>query len=186
MRPKRLAEWTMPDQQELTARFLASRHGLFGFIYGLTRNPEDAEDLLQEVWLRFSAAVERGTTIEEPARWCRATAKNLILHYWRDRKNAKVIVDNELFELVELAFAEQDSQQELWEARRRALAECIESLPEKSKRLVTLKYGEGQAAETVGRSLNQSAAGVLMALSRIRRVLQQCAEEKLKSLGFGP
>ena len=175
----------MPDQQELTARFLACRHGLFSFIYGLIRNPEDAEDLLQEVWLRFSAAVERGASIEEPAHWCRATARNLILHYWRDRKNAKVIVDNELFELVELAFIEQDLQQDLWEARRHALTECIESLPEKSKRLVALKYGEAQTAEEVARLLNQSAPSILMALSRIRRVLQQCAEKKLKSLGFG-
>ncbi len=173
------------DKQQLTAQFLANRHGLFGFIYGFIRNTHDAEDIVQEVWMRFSSALERGVNIHEPARWCRGAAKNLILHYWRDHKNAKVIADQDLFELVELAFFENDSAQEIWQTRQRALAECIGQLPDKSKRLVSLRYDAGHSMAKMAELLNQSAESIMMALSRIRRSLRECAEAKLKSPDFG-
>ena len=173
------------DTQQLTAQFLANRHGLFSFIFGLVRNMQDAEDILQEVWIRFSDALDRGVEIEDQARWCRGVARNLILHYWRDKKNAKVIADDELFELVESALVENEPTSEIWQARRKALGECIQILPEKSRRLLHLRYDEANPTEKISQLLGQSAASIMMALSRIRRTLQQCVEAKLKSPGFG-
>jgi len=172
------------DKEQLTARFAANRHSLLSFIYAFVRNMQDAEDILQEVWLRFFGALERGAEIHEPERWCRGTAKNLILHHWRDRKNARVVADSELLDLVELAFVEHEPEVETSQARQRALLECIQMLPEKSKRLLRVRYDEGQPMETIARLLNQSAASVMMALSRIRGLLRQCIKEKLKSPGF--
>src|SRR5437016_1543494 len=110
------------QNEDLSAEFVARRHELFGFIYALVRNVQDAEDILQEVWLRFSAAIERGVRIEKPAHWSRSTAKNLILHYWRRHRTGKVVVDSELLDLVELAFAGGDDrdESELWQVRRDA------------------------------------------------------------------
>src|SRR5262249_48677549 len=145
---------------------------------------QDAEDIFQEVWLRFFGALERGVEIQEPERWCRGTAKNLILHHWRDRKNTRVIVDSDLFDLVELAFVEHDTDVQASQARQKALIECIQMLPEKSKRLLRFRYDEGQSMESVAQLLHQSAASVMMALSRIRGLLRQCVQGKLKSSDF--
>jgi len=172
------------DKQQLTAQFLANRVRLFSFIYAFVRSVQDTEDMVQEVWLRFSDAMDRGTEIEDQAGWCRGTAKNLILHYWRAQRNAKVVADTELLELVELAFTEQDLDSELWQIRQKALGECIQTLPEKSKRLLRLRYDEGHSMKKVAELVNQSVASVMMALSRIRRTLQRCAQSKLRSSGF--
>jgi RNA polymerase sigma-70 factor, ECF subfamily len=174
----------MDRQHQLTTQFLANRHSLFAFIYGFVRSTPDAEDLFQEVWVRFSAALSRGTEIDDPAKWCRGTARNLILHYWRDRQKDKVVVDQELIDLVELAFSEQETNPDYWLARQQAVNECIQGLPERSRQLLRLKYERGLSAQGVAAELMQSAAAVLMALSRLRQALRECAHKKLKLQGL--
>jgi RNA polymerase sigma-70 factor, ECF subfamily len=166
-------------KDEANTEFVSQRHELFGFIYALVRNVHDAQDLVQEVWLRFASALESGVRIEKPAAWCRGTAKNLILHHWRDQANAKVLVDSELVELVELAFSEHEEEQEVWQSRRQALADCVEALPEKSKRLLALRYERGEPVAKIAESVHQSLGSVMMALSRLRRLLQKCVHGKL-------
>jgi RNA polymerase sigma-70 factor, ECF subfamily len=175
---------SMDSRQQLTTQFLASRHSLFAFIYGFTRNTHDAEDIFQEVWLRFSEALNRGVEIEDTAKWCRGTARNLILHYWRDKQHDQIVVDKELLDLVELAFNEQDANPEYWQARQQALSECIQELPPKSRNLLTLKYEQGLTAQRVAEQLRQTSESILMALSRLRRALRECAERKLQTLGI--
>ena len=181
---KRVTIKVMDRQQELMAEFVAARHSLFAYILGFVRNPHDAEDLFQEVWLRLSSALADGRDIQDQAKWCRGTARNLILHYWRDRRQDKVIADQELLDLVELAFAEQEPHDDSWRARREALNECVQELPARSRHLLHLKYEQGLSADKVGDELNQSGAAVLMSLSRLRRLLRECAKKKLRLQGL--
>jgi len=164
--------------------FLANRHSLFAFIYGFVRNVHDAEDLFQEVWVRFSDALNRGVEIKEQAAWCRGTARNLLLHYWRERQRDEVVADPELMDLVEQAFAEQEPNQDYWLVRQQALNECIHELPERSNQLLRLKYERGLSTPALADELKQSVAAVLMALSRLRQILRDCAQKKLKLLGL--
>ncbi len=163
------------------AEFVAGRHGLFAYIYGLARNPHDAEDIFQEVWVRFSRALAEGVEVQDQAKWCRGAARNLLLHHWRERRRDALAADEELLDLVGRAFEEQ--KQEYWRARQEALSECIRELPERSRHLLRLKYEQGLKAGQVAGQLRQSAAAVLMALSRLRQALRDCVQRKLKSLG---
>ncbi|MBN1673674.1 MAG: sigma-70 family RNA polymerase sigma factor [Kiritimatiellae bacterium] len=174
-----------PTIKELSRQFLADRYVLTGFIHGLVRDPGAAEDIFQEVWIRLAEAVERGMTIENPRKWCRGVARNLILHYWRDKQTAKVAFDSRLVEAAEQAFDEQDHARDFWEMRRQALVGCVEGLPNKSKRLLSLKYEAGLTSEAVGERLKKSAASIMMALSRVRRALAQCVERQLRTTQYG-
>ncbi|HVZ59421.1 MAG TPA: sigma-70 family RNA polymerase sigma factor [Terriglobales bacterium] len=165
------------------AEFVAGRHSLFAFIFGLVRNPHDAEDIFQEVWVRFSRALTDGAQIEDQAKWCRGTARNLILHHWRDQKKQPLPVDDELLDLAELAFAEQENNPDYRRRRQEALTECIGELPERSQEILRLKYESWLAAERIGEQLSQTAAAVLMSLSRIRKALRDCAARKLGGQG---
>jgi RNA polymerase sigma-70 factor, ECF subfamily len=173
------------ENEDLSAEFVARRHELFSFTYALVRNVQDSEDIVQEVWLRFSSALERGIQIEKTAQWTRGTAKNLILHYWRKKGNATVTADSELLDLVELAFSEgdDDSEKELWQIRREALTECVQTLPDDSQRLISLRYDEGNPVAKIAEVVERSEGSVMMALSRIRRLLQSCVDTKLKARG---
>lgn len=169
----------MTDQlRTLSAQFMAQRHALLGFIYGMVRDLAAAEDILQEVWLRLAEAAERDEPLTHPARWCRGVAKNLILHHWRDRQSSKVIVDTELLDLVECGM---DEMEDHWAERRQALLECIDTLPQHSRRLLQLKYTRGLSFAAMAELLHRTKESLKMALSRVRQALFECAERKLRA-----
>lgn len=172
--------------QRAAAEFIRQRHQLGAFVYGLLRDGHLAEDVLQEVWVRLAAEVGKGTTLENQAAWCRAVARNLILQHWERQRFAKVIADSALLETfldrVEEAFAEVDEAPEEWTARQKALDDCVASLPERSRRLLTLKYEARAPIEDIARALGLSFEAVTKALYRLRRALLECVERKLRQL----
>jgi RNA polymerase sigma-70 factor (ECF subfamily) len=174
--------------KQVTTEFLASRQQLMAFIYGLVRDPQVAEDVYQEVWLKLANALEKETAIENQGKWCRKVAKNLIVQQWREQRDAKVVADSTLLEFidyVELAFEESDSREDRWSERQHALNECVQALPEKSRHLLMLKYDERFSIRNIAAHLQQSSAAVVKALVRLRQALSVCVEKKLKLQELG-
>ena len=174
--------------KEITSQFLADRHRLMAFIHGLLRDSHTAEDIFQEVWLKLTAELDKGTVIEKPPAWCRTVARNLILMHWRSQKNSKVVVDSALIEFVEFvdqAFAENESVNDVGPERQQALAECVGALPEKSRELLTLKYERDLSLKAIAGTVRQSTDSVIKALLRLRQALAVCVEKKLKLQELG-
>lgn len=168
---------------ELATEFIANRHILMSFIAGLVRDVHEAEDIFQEVWIRLAKASEQGVVIENQLKWCRGVAKNLILHYWRDHRTARVIADSELLAFlnyVELAYEENEISPRHWSNRQQALQDCVGALPEKSRGLLQLKYEEGYSIAEICERLGKSSAAVIKALLRLRAALAACVEKKLR------
>ena len=169
--------------QRAAAEFIHDRHRLGAFVGGLLRDAHAAEDVIQEVWVRLAAEVEKGTVFENQPAWCRAVAKNLILKHWRRQRNAKVIADSEVLEVflarVDQAFAETDESGDLWERRQQALDDCVAVLPEKSRRLLSLRYEGRVPVEEISRRVGQRFDAVTNALYRLRQALSDCVERKL-------
>src|SRR5258706_6113648 len=142
---RREQEGSMTGLKELAAQFMGQRHALTAFIEGLVRDPAAAEDIFQEVWIRLADAAEKGTAIEDLPRWCRGVAKNLILHYWRDRRGEREVPDSRIADLVETAFAEREEAGGDSLAKRTALARCLDRLPDHARDLLRMKYDPGRA-----------------------------------------
>lgn len=169
--------------QRAAAGFLRDRHRLGAFVHGLLRDPHAAEDVLQEVWLCLAAEVEKGTLLENQSAWCRGVARNLIRRIWHRRRSSKVVPDSALLETlldrVEQSFAEADAAPEEWTERQEALNECVASLPEASRRLLSLRYEERIPVAELAQTLNRTFEGVTKALYRLRKDLLHCVERKL-------
>jgi len=172
----------MTGVKELAAQFMAQRHSLTAFIEGLVRDPAAAEDIFQEVWIRLAEAAEKGTAIEDLPRWCRGVARNLLLHYWRDRRGEREVPESRILDFVETAFAEQEQTGEAWLAKRTALGRCIDQLPDHARDLLRMKYDEGRSMAQIGRQLHRSLNGVMVSLTRLRHALSDCVEKQLKPL----
>lgn len=152
------------------------------YIHGLIRDPQAAEDIYQEVWLRLANQLENGS-IQHQERWCRQVARNLIIQLWRKQQTSKLVVDSTLLEFLEFvdqSYEETQSFDSQWAQRQRALNDCVASLPDKSKQLLFLKYDERQPIDSIATSLSQSASAVAKALVRLRQALMSCVEKKLK------
>jgi len=171
------------SNKQVTAEFLAKRHQLLSFITGLLRDPLEAEDIFQEVWLKLAGALEKGIVIEDQAKWCRKAAKHLVLEHWRSRRTAKVFADSTLVEFLDFVDQAYEENQSLHDRRpelQRALNECVAALPARSRQLIALKYEERLSLNAVAERAGQSAAAVIKALLRLRQSLASCVEKKLK------
>lgn len=166
--------------------FVRERHRLGAYAFGLLRDAHAAEDVLQEVWLRLAAEVEKGTVFENQSAWCRGVARNLIRRHWEKQQNAKVIADSSVLdtflERVDLAFAEAEQRSEdRWFERRLALQNCVDKLPEHSRRLLSLRYEDRLSLEEIARAMDRSFASVTKALYRLRQSLLTCVQRKLNT-----
>lgn len=169
--------------QQAAATFIRDRHRLAAFVNGLLRDAHAAEDILQEVWVQLAAEVTKGTALENQPAWCRGVARNLVRRQWERQQTSKVVTDSAVLDIflerVELAFAEEDEVSEDWVKKQQALNECVAALPERSRRMLALRYDSNCNMEEVSRTMGQSFEGVTKALYRIRQSLLKCVTRKL-------
>ncbi len=169
--------------KDLTSRFLAERHLLMSFIYGLVREAGPAEDIFQDVWVKLAEATEKGTRVDDLGKWCRGVARNLILHHWREKRSRTVVADSRMVDFAARAFDEQVAGGRFGASRRQALIDCVASLPGDSRELIQLKYERGLSVEGVAERVRRPYSGIMMALSRVRKALALCVEGKLRLAG---
>lgn len=169
--------------QKAASEFIRDRHLLGAFVNGLMRDIHAAEDVLQEVWTLLSSEVVQGTAILNQAAWCRGVARNLIRRYWEKSQRTMMVSDSEVLEhflnRVEQCFAQAETQEHFATARLAALDHCVASLPDRSRRLLTLKYTRRASLEQIARETGSSFEAVKKALIRVRSVLLECVRRRL-------
>jgi RNA polymerase sigma-70 factor (ECF subfamily) len=156
--------------------FLQHQYMLMDYIHGLVRNSADAEDLFQEVSVRILELPGLPVPERDFAAWCRGVARNLVLHYWRDRRRRCSV---RILEAADLAYSEADAGAGEWDSRRLALADCLKELPPASREMLDQRYLQGQTPSEIGKRRNRTAAAVRVWLYRLRRQLQHCIDGRV-------
>jgi RNA polymerase sigma-70 factor, ECF subfamily len=157
-------------------------HRLLGFIKGKVSDPEEAEDILQEVFIRVHTGLcclQEWTAME---RWIYRVARNLIIDHYRARKRHEELGDDleaaggpdelEADPLAQLAFSLKDTIAELPEPYREAL-------------VLTEYRGLSQAdyAKRAGISLSGAKSRVQRARGKLKELLLDCCHFELDRLG---
>jgi DNA-directed RNA polymerase specialized sigma24 family protein len=76
-----------PAEVEFRDIFAASYQRLVVQMYGVTGDAAEAEDLVQEAFVRAAAAGPRFLTVDNPEAWLRAVAINVQRSHWRKLRN---------------------------------------------------------------------------------------------------
>lgn len=164
-------------QARIQKLFLQNAVALRGFILGLVRQPEAADDVLQEVFV----VVSQQAVVFRPdgnfLAWARGIARNKVFDYYRRNRSAPRLVDEELLELLAIAAEERVDE---WAERRAALAQCIQQLAPRARQILELRYADQpfappQIADRLGWTVN----AVHVALTRARKFLQECTRHAL-------
>jgi RNA polymerase sigma-70 factor (ECF subfamily) len=144
-------------------RIFEESHGLvFRTAYRITGNAADAEDVLQQVFLRL---IRRGSTAEpldNQESYLRRAAVNASLDVIRTRQSVQNVPLNE-------AIVGRDDPGELRGALRRALA----TLTPRAAEVFALRFFEGYANPEIARMLGMSQVHVAVLLYRTRKQLQK-------------
>jgi RNA polymerase sigma-70 factor (ECF subfamily) len=164
---------------EFLRLFTRYQREIYAYVFALVRDWHAADEVMQEtslaLWAHFGRFQPGGNF---PA-WACGVAYHRVL---RDRR-AKGRDRHAFGEQFEAALLEAADRTDRHEARRDALAGCLEKLPAGDRRLIEACYaGEGTIREAAAR-LNLSAKVVYKAAARVRQALADCVTRTLAAEG---
>jgi len=168
---------------------LENLSALYGFAMSLTRNPTDAEDLVQEACLRAIKGITQNGIKSDPKVWLFTILRNVWINQWRRRTKGP--------EFILLGKSRVDGgplQEWLSDERERPedhfdrnvvsgkIRLAISGLPEVFREVVVLRYFEGFSYRQIASILGCPAGTVMSRLNRARAELRTILDEKNTSL----
>ncbi len=138
---------------------------LYRFCLMQMKNPPDAEDVLQEVFLKRLYSAPKFNTPEHEKRWLFRVALNLCRDEWKRSRRRDLPL--EAASLLTLSSEEQELLQE------------VAALPEKQRTVIHLHYYEGYSVKEIAKLLGVTVPTVKMRLKRGRDALKARLEEEI-------
>jgi RNA polymerase sigma-70 factor, ECF subfamily len=159
---------------ELITRYQSQ---LYGYIFALVRNREDADDLFQSVgmilWRKFGSFRPDSSFVS----WAGQTTRFVVRNFLK-RKKRLVYVGEELSEaLVETA---REIQSDATDSYLAALNRCKSKLGLEDEGLLKLRYVEELSTRQIAERMGRAQASVCHSLARIRRWLFHCIHAELE------
>tara|TARA_R110002096_G_scaffold11515_5_gene42341 strand:- start:787 stop:1320 length:534 start_codon:yes stop_codon:yes gene_type:complete len=165
------------NYEKFVELFTSHEQGLRTFVRSLGLNWHDADEIVQEVALvalRKFAEFEQGTSF---LKWVCVIARFKTLSFRRKMARERLAFNTELLELMA---DEAVDESEIRSQEYQALEGCLEKLPEKQRRWVTLAYTQGTSARDEAARLGVKEGAFYMRLNRIRASLLDCIQKSLK------
>ena len=165
---------------------------LYNTAYRMTRNSEDAEDLVQETYLkayRYYDKFEQGTNFKA---WLFKIMKNTFINNYRKKQLAPAISDfSEIEESFENQVSEETARQnknpedELLEnVLDEDVQAAMEKLPEDYRMVVLLADLEGFSYKEIAEILEVPVGTVMSRLYRGRRLLEKAMLDVARGHGY--
>ncbi len=170
----------MPDNDrgDFVQLITQNQRLLYGYILSLVPRWSDAEDILQMTNLRLWQELDRfepGTNF--PA-WATKVAYYEVMTWRNSVSRSKLVFDTELIE--DLAKCQSELSEQM-QARRLALARCMEQLSESQLDLLRRCYADHVRIKDVAASLGRSAESMYKAVQRLRLLLRDCVNRRLQA-----
>lgn len=181
------------DHKEFEQLTMPHADALLRTAVRMTRNPADAEDLVQETYLkayRFFDRFERGTNIRA---WLFKIMTNLFINSYRDR--AKRPEETSFDEMEDFSLYSKmaagtqkdgtNPEKELFDKLYGdEVQKALDRLPEEFKMVVLLNFVEGFSYQEIAEILGIELGTVKSRLHRGRKLLQKALWEFAKKSGF--
>lgn len=161
---------------------LENRSRVWGFLMGLAKDPDRAEDLFQNTYLVICEKWRQYRPGTSFIAWALQIARYEFLASVDPARRPFVTVEMEALESAAVAGmrAKLDGASESPAARREALGRCVKEMAGKGRRAIELRYGRGLSCDAVAERLRTSLNALYSLLSRVRKALQECVERRLR------
>ena len=174
-----------PDDAALQARFMDEAmplmNQLFGAALGMTRNRADAEDLVQETYLKAYQKFHQykpGTNIKA---WLYRILTNTYITSYRKAQRSPKRASTDTIEDWQLADAASHAEVGL----KSAEVEALESLSEEHRMVVLMADVEGMSYKEIAEELGVPMGTVMSRLNRARKNLRSALADVAAEYGIG-
>ncbi len=157
-----------------TALYRQYRRQLFGVCMRYAKSREEAEDMLQEGFVKIYSDLYQYRPTGALGAWMRRVVVNVALQHIRRRKNLFPNVD-----LEKVAHTYQTDDEVFSKFREKALVNMVQQLPDGYRAVFNLYVVEGYSHQEIGEQLNISASTSKSQLSRAKATLRQMLEKQL-------
>lgn len=149
---------------------------LYGYAMTLTRDKTEAEDLVQETYLRAVRAANQPASDGNLKAWLFVIMRNVWFNVMRHKHNGRRIFDFETDEPEPGTANDTTSNPHvvyLRKLEREQVREAIEKLPDAYREIVVLRDIEGFSYQEIATVLNCPAGTVMSRLGRARQKLRE-------------
>ncbi len=137
------------------------------------------DDIAQEAFLVAFRELERFDSDEDFGKWLRGIARNIVRNEMRKNARQSRIMNHSLTEHL-ISEAESASKVTSFEDKEfAALRDCLESLPKKSRQMISMRYVDEWNASVLADQFGMTATAVRLALMRVRAKLKVCMDQRL-------
>jgi len=143
------------------------------YIAGMGIPPHEVDDVGQEVYLELYRNFHKVPADVAPERWLKGIAKNLCLNHIRRTARRGRLHREALAEILTRTETRADRLAG-HSSVGLALAECCGKLPDRSRRMLAMRYEDAMPSAAIAAAMNATAEAVRIALFRIRALLRDC------------
>ncbi len=169
------------DRAAFETLILEHQSAVYGFLRARLLQHSDAEDLTQEVFLRFYLARARFDATQLIRPWLLGIARNLLREHARKTRRMRQTAWTELcLELEELMKVESRDVNDdifVW------LPECLSGLGDSARQAIDLHYSANLRLAEIGQQLKRSEGAVKLLVFRARQALKRCLDQKIRNDG---
>lgn len=162
---------------------------LYGFAMSLTRNPTEAEDLVQEACLRAIKGMNQNGIKSDPKVWLFTILRNVWINQWRRRAKGPEFIllgrtRGDGVPLQEWLSDERERPEDCFERNvvSGKIRVAISALPEVFREVVVLRYFEEFSYRQIASILGCPAGTVMSRLNRARAELRTILDKKNNAL----
>lgn len=148
-----------------------TRNGVYGFILSILKNPEDAEDVLQDTYIKICSSADMYTPQGKPMAWIFTIARNLCLMKLRKQTKQVDIPD---FEWEQLESGNGDFGTE----DRIVLKAALSQISDEESQIVMMHAVGGMKHREIADVLDMPLATVLSKYNRALKKLQKVLSEE--------
>jgi RNA polymerase sigma-70 factor (ECF subfamily) len=167
------------NREDVLRLFLQHQGMVSAFLFSLVEDWEIVEEALQDTavfvcsrWEDFEPGTNFGAWVRTVARM---RAREIIQRLRKTSSRMMPVVG------VADAISEQEwaEHSNFSPRHKQNLAQCLEELPQQYREIIQLRYTRQLKCEQIAAQLERTAESLYMLLSRIRKRLKDCVEERL-------
>lgn len=165
---------TTSSNSVFAAATLEHIDALYGYAMTLARDKTEAEDLVQETYLRAVKAANQPQPHENLKAWLFVIMRNAWFNIVRHKQHASRIFEFDDDEVVDAASDKTDDPHVVYlrKLEREQVREAIEKLPDPYREIVVLRDIEGFSYQQIASVLHCPAGTVMSRLGRARGKLR--------------
>ena len=162
------------DEEAFRQLYQNTSRSIYSYILSIVKNPQDAEEIMQEVYLKIWTSAGSYQSQGKPLAWMFTISKNLCYMKFREQKHqANIGLDD----LEEKEPGEDCLQIEL-AADKMVLYAALEILKEEERQIILLHTSAGLKHREIAASLHMPLATVLSKYNRAMKKLQKYLREE--------